>query len=357
MIQVSKIQEGLFGLVGIRQPLDPSLPILNDANKESRSGLFVDDVPPFRLKLLKDTQEYISITDNELNDYIANMQKTSITNLMFRVFDQGDFIDRNYLFSRASSRKKVISEITDGSVFGYKIEVGKRKNLGFKISRVRLEFDFDNPTEDVILYLFNSFLEAPIQTKEITLDKKDFIQELNWFVDSTQNDYKGNYYLLIKSVNGNRLQPFERDYEDSNKQNNIAFLDFDRVLIPNFSATIFDFDNEIELTENVGINPDVIVYDDFTDFVLTSQHLFSRAIQLEFAVNLMQQIATSTRSNPDERKAREIVAMMEIKMNGSEGQGKGLRGQIYYEVQSLKKEVQKLKKSFFQGMISVSTDE
>lgn len=358
MIQVSKIQEGLFGLVGLRQPLDPSLPILSDEVKASRSGLFVDDVPPFKLKLLKDTQEFITISDEQLSEHIAQYQKTAITNVMFKVFDQGDYIDRNYLYSNANSRTKVISTIQNGSTFGYKIEVEERKNLGFKISRVRLEFDFDNSEIDVVLYLMNSFLEEPIFTKEITLNKKNFIQDLDWIVDSTENDYKGNYYLLIKAVDSDaRLQPFERNYEESNLMNDISFLEFEQVLIPNFDATNFRFDNELMIGENVGINPDVIVYDDFTDFVLTSQNLFARAIQLEMAIMFMMQVATSTRSNRDERIAREMVAMMLASINGIEGQNKGLKHSLYYEVGTIKKEIAKLKQSFFQGIISVSTNE
>jgi hypothetical protein len=356
MISTVKIQEGLFGLVGIRQPLDPSLPILSDANKASRSGLFVDDVPPFKLKLLKDTQEYISISDDQLNEYISIMQKTAITNVMFKVFDQGSYIDRNYLYSFASSRDSVISNVYDGQTFGYKIEVAPRKNMGFKISRVRLEFDFDGSCE-VELFLMNSFLSEPLRMKDITLTRQDHIEDLEWMIDSTENDYKGNYYLLIRSKNGDRLQPFNRDYERSTLSNNIAFLDISGVIILEFNPSNFAFKNEKTASQNNGINPDIIIYDDFTDFVLTAQSMFARAIQLEFAIQLMMQIATSTRSNRDERLGREIVAMMLVSINGEEGKSRGLKGSLYYEVNNLKKEVEKLKKSFFQGIISVSTNE
>lgn len=357
MVRVSKIQEGLFGIVGLRQPLDPSFPILSEQNLTSRSGLYADDVPPFKLKLLKDTQEYISISDEQLNAYISQMQKTAITSVMFKVFDQGSYIDRNYLFSRANSRTKVINQISIGQCFGFKIEVGARKNLGFKINRVRLEFDFDGSEVDVTLYLMNSFLNEPIYSKEITINKSDFIQDLDWVIDSTENDYKGNYYLLIQAKDGARLQPFERNYENSPAQNDIAFLDFEQIIIPNFNSEMFVFENEISFSQNVGINPDVMVYDDFTDFVLNSQNLFARAIQLEFAIALMMQVATSTRSNRDERLGREIVAMMLVSINGEEGKSKGLKGSLYHEVGQIKKEIEKLKKSFFQGVISVSTNE
>lgn len=356
MVQISKIQEGLFGIVGLRQPLDPSLPILSDANKTSRSGLYVDDIQPFKLKLFKDTQEFIAITDEQLNDVLEQVQKTSITNVMFKVFDQGDYIDRNYLYSNANSRTKVVN-IANGTVFGWKIEVEERKNLAFKIGRVRLEFDFDGATHDVKLYLMNSFLSEPIKQKEITLTRKDQIEELQWIVDSTDNDYKGYYYLLIQSVSGERLQPFERNIDDSNEMNDIAFLEFEGVMIPNFNAENFNFEPERYISQNVGINPDVIVYDDFTDFVIQSQFMFARAIQLEMAIYLMSQIAGSTRSNQNERMAREIVAMMQVAINGQENVNKGLDGQLWHEVASLKKEVKKLKQSFFQGMISISTNQ
>lgn len=363
MFEVNKIQTGLYGLVGIRQPFDPSMPTLSVANTTSNSGLYIDEIPPFNIGLLKETQDFAGITDNQFNTLLERMQKTSIANLMYKVFDKGGYIDRNYLFTQTSVRKNIETTISNGSVIGYEIEVSDKKNLGFKITNCRCEFDFDGGSIATTIYLMNSFLEEPLFTKQVTLTRKDQLVSLNWVVDSTLNDYKGSYYLLIKSDNpALRLQPFKRDYEDANLMNDISELDIDRVKFTTFSITDFLADensNVLEISENVGLNPDITVFEDYTDMILQNQFLFARALQLEYAINALMLIATSTRSNRSERLSKDIVNMILANVNGTTPESgmqiKGYKSNLYYEIKNLKAEVEKLKLNYFGGEIMVDT--
>lgn len=359
MIEVTKIQNGLFGLVGLRQPLDPSLPTLDASITSSESNLFVDDVPPFKLKLFLDTQDYAGIDATQLNALLEQTQKTAIANVMYKCFDQADYIDQNYLFSRASTRTNIEDTLT-GYIYGYKIQVSDTKNVAFKIGKCQLEYSFDNATIDVEIVLMNSFLPDPIHTKAVTLTSKAQIVDLNFTINNTNDDYKGDYYLMIYPVNPtDRLEPFKRDYEDGNFMNHLSELTVEQCYFAqnDWSITDFTVENEYTISQNVGMNPQFFVYEDFTEFVIASKSLFSRAIQLEWAIYLLMQIATSTRSNRDERLGREIVAMILLSINGNNAEGqvnmRGLRDALYFEIKSLKKEIQKLKDSFFTDQFTV----
>jgi len=361
MIEVTKIQNGLFGLVGLRQPLDPSLPTLDPSITSSQSNLFVDDVPPFKLKTFIDTQDYPLIDAIQLNTLLEQTQKTAIANVMYKCFDQADYIDQNYLFSRASTRTNIETSLT-GFVYGYRIAVSDTKNIAFKLGKCQLEYSFDNATIDVEIVLMNSFLPAPMFTKNITLTSKAQIVDLDFTVNNTDNDYKGDYYLMIYPVNpAERLEPFKRDYEDGNFMNYLSELDVEQCYFAqnDWSITDFSVENEQSISLNIGMNPQIFVYEDFTEFVIASKALFSRAIQLEWAIYLLMQIATSMRSNRDERLSREVVAMIMLSINGNNAEGqvnmRGLRDALYFEIKTLKKEIQKLKDSFFTDQFTVDT--
>lgn len=359
MFDVTKIQYGLFGLVGLRQPLDPSLPVLVSQITTSQSGLYVDDVPPFKLKLFMDTQEFAGINASQLNALLTQTQKTAIANVMYKVFDQPDYIDQNYLFSKASTRTN-IEDGLNGFVYGYEIEVSDTKNVAFKIGKCQFEYSFDNGSIDVEVVLMNSVLPTPIHTKQITLTSKFQIENLDFVVNNTDSDYKGTYYLMIYPVNpSERLEPFKRDHEDAAQMNYLSELEVEQCYfdINDWSITDFTAENVYEISNNVGMNPQIFVFEDFTEFVVTSKTLFSRAVQLEWAIYLLMQIATSTRSNRDERLGREIVAMILLSINGNNAEGqvnmRGLRDALYFEIKTLKKEIQKLKDSFFTDQFTV----
>ena len=165
---------------------------------------------------------------------------------------------------------------------------------------------------------------------------------------------------MIYPVNpSDRLEPFKRDYDDSNEMNYLTELEVEQCYFKasDWSVTDFTAENVLEVSNNVGMNPQIFVFEDFTEFAITSKTLFSRAVQLEWAIYLLMQIATSTRSNRDERLGREIVAMIMLSINGNNAEGqvnmRGLRDALYYEIKTLKKEIQKLKDSFFPGQFTV----
>lgn len=365
MFDVVKIQNSLSQLVGIRQPSDPDFNIVLDAdNLASESGMFLDDLPPFNVKALYESQDFVGVDaldqSTEFNTYLSNVKKSAITSVASQVFDRTSFIDRGLLFVNEAPRLNL--ETFDSSIryYGYEIEISDSKNIGFKITRANFQFDFDNATQLVNVYLFNSNVNSPIASKPVTLTSNNHWDDLNFVVDSTMNDYKGKYYLLVQIPNPERLQPYKRDFEEGNEMNNLKELEIERVVFKD-TLNISDFNSyyDIDTNQNVGINLDITVFNDYTDLIIQNKFLFSRVIQMQCVVNLMMKVATSMRSNRDERQSKEITAMIMTYVNGINSNGdfnmKGLNKSIPFEIENLRKEIASLRDGYFGEGLMVDT--
>ncbi len=52
MFDVTNIQEGLVGLVGVRQPYNPTYAVFDAVSLTSESGLYLDDMPYWKAEYL-----------------------------------------------------------------------------------------------------------------------------------------------------------------------------------------------------------------------------------------------------------------------------------------------------------------
>jgi len=351
MFDVTKTQQGLTGLVGIRQPLNPAYQFIDAANLASASGRYLDDLPSFKVEYFKDTQDYAQASDGELNDLLRSTQEGSISTVVQHVFGDESYIDRNVLYSQANTRQTPESTIKNGFV-GFELTPSSKKDLAFKITDVRLEF---SGVGTVKLLLFASSENAPIFTQDVVISSTSQVETLDWVVNNTTGGYKGKYYFGY--IYDGSLIPFERDFQFSNSINHLTNLDVQKVFKEGATdATIFDLENLDGLSENTGLNPDITVYNDYTDLVLQNKFLFSHAIQLQWAINVMQRYVSTTRSNKNERTVKDVLAALGG-TNDANSTIKivGLRDMLNKELVRLKKTVKELREGYLGGRIQVIT--
>ena len=134
MINVTKIQTSLIGLIGFKQPFNPDYAIVDASNLLSASGYFVTDNPYAKIEYIKDNQDYISISDSNFNLVLKQLKQSAISNVCNQVFSEYDFLDRNLLFKNAT--RKTNTNVLPIGFVGYRIEVGNTKNIAFKLNRV-----------------------------------------------------------------------------------------------------------------------------------------------------------------------------------------------------------------------------
>jgi len=356
MFNKTIVADDLVGIVGVENPLDPNYSIIDTANQASTSGYFVTEIPLAKVQYFKESQDYEAITDVEFNDLLRDVQKTAIVSVCNQIFTEEDFIDRNLFYTNANNNISP-ETLTDGFV-GWRIDVTKEKNVAFEITRVIL--DFESNFGDITLQLYNTGSPTPIKSQVITISQQHQEVILNWVVDNSGNTYKGDYYLgYVKD--GTTPIPFKREYQNANV---ITCIDRIGVRAIQFKghtgATIFDLEDEEGLTENIGINPDLLVYNDYTDFIKSNRGLLGKAVQLDMAIKMMNTTLSSLRVNRSQRISDEIIVRMLQEINGSNVEGGklvviSLRDQLLSEITRVRQEVRKLKKGYLGGPIMVAT--
>jgi hypothetical protein len=354
MFQVDKISDKLYGVVGLRQPFNPNYAILDAENQISRTGYYVTDNSYVKLEFIKDSNDYKDISDEDFNLFLKRMQQASIVNVCQRVFSRFDYLDRNLLYQNAQN--KVNQETLIDGFVGYRIRVSSDKNIAFQIKRVLLDFDTNG---DFKLMLFNTSELDPIFEEDITITDKTQAVELNWNVDNSGDTYKGDYYLGYVKTDTTPI-PFKRDYENSDVMSYISHLDIHRMQVKGHSTqTLFDLTLDEGLSENIGLNPDIVVYEDYTDLIIQNEMLFGKAIELDMSISILREYLNSLRSNRNERIAESQASRIIAEVEGVTGDGvlaiTGLRPQLIGEISAIRTEINKLITGYFNNNLRAVT--
>ena len=364
MINSTTLSTKLAGLIGIRNPYNPAYAIIDNANQASRSGLYITDNPFIKIESIKDSQDYSDITDADFNDFLRNKLATSTVNVANAVFNKPDYIDRQLIYKNALNKfsqtvtpntapggNYVNSYIIPDGFSCYWFQVSQEKNIAFKIERVFLEF---NGTGNLTLYLYNTAdVTTPLQTKVININKPFQEVLLDWICDNTGAGYKGDYYLgYFKSECDPSLQPFKREYREAVLMSTIDRVTYFRANFGLFTDKTKPFDL-VRLTSYAyynGVNPDITVYEDYTDMIIQNEKLFARAIQLDCQISLLSESIATLRSNKNERMSQAYAAQIMAQIEGETGEGnvkvKGLRPQFYGAIGSIRKEFEKLAQGY-----------
>jgi hypothetical protein len=356
VFNASKIQSGLLGLVGIRQPIDPVYDRFTVAQYASKSGLFVDDVQAFRVENFVDTIPLVNPTDLNVQQKWLELEKSSISNVMARVFDRPSYLDRNIIYPNSFDRSKSLTISTDATKFyGYEIKPSIRKNTAFEIESVRFE---GAGIGNITVELYHSSQLNPIQFKTIALldDGSLQIEKLNWVVDGSGSDYKGTYFLGFRVPQTFTFAPWARNYSNSNAQANIAELDIKRM---ECDFPLNDLSQIIYSSESCGLNFSINVFEDYTDLIIGNKNIFASVVNLQMALSAILGSVYSNRSNRNERFSKEVVALILLQVDGQRGQGLqrivGIRELIDGEISRLRTEIETLKEGLFIGKIYVET--
>lgn len=358
MFDVTKIQDRLTGLVAVRQPLDPTYDRLDEDQYLCTSGQYLDDVQHFRLEYWIDAQNFATAADEDLQSAWSNMEKSAISNVVSQVFNKPSYIDRNLIYSNTFDRSKVRTLSNDTSTFyGYELKLSKRKNVAFLISTVRIEAFTDSNGGELAVQLFHSSQATPIKTKtiEVVNDGTLQIEQLDWYIDNSDQYYQGTFFLgygLPDFV----FKPYERDFNDANRMNNISELSIRPIINVGTFADLETIDTDD--THN-GLNFDITIYEDYTDLVSQNKFMFAKAIQLQWATSVLLQVVSSSRSNKNQRISAEFLQVMLLSINGQRGFGLptivGLREMINGEIGRLQEEIEKLQRGYFPGPLTTGT--
>lgn len=346
-----KIQDNLKGLVGFNQPFNIEYQKFDSDNILSRSGLFVTDNPLIKGEMIVDSQDYSDISDVYFNSWIVQKLNATYTEVMSAVFNKPDFIYSGYVFN--SPRNKTTTETLPNGFVGYELTTGNCQNKGYNISNILLEFEGSG---DVELLLFSSENPTTLENKIITIATGLHSEILNWTLKPNQKYFLG---YLTSYANLGTLKPYARSYENSSLKTQINSLEVDEISISwHATNTLFDLNDITYISDCVGLNPNISVYNDFTDFVISNENLFARAIQLSSQISFMREYMATIRSNGNERKAEDMVNKIRVEIDGIDRDGykkRGLTSLLADSIIEIQKEIEKLNTNFFGDGIYVET--
>jgi hypothetical protein len=350
----TKIQDKLFGIVGFRNPANPDYQIVDAANQESRSGYYADDNEFVKIETIKDCQDYDNISDADFNIKLSQIQRSAISSVCNSIFRMPEYRDRNLLYRNAQNKVNV--EALSNGFIGYKLTLDDTKNLAINISRVLCDFQ---GTGTIELYLFNSSVLDPIKTETINITSDRQEVSLNWTIDNTDLDYKGEYYIGYNTT-GLTVAPYKRDYNNSSLKSGFSNLCVEDVFVPNHNTnTLFDLTKQEGNSLATGLNLDITVYDDYTDLIINNENLFGYAIYLDMVLKILSLYTGSIRSNKNQRIANQNVTRIYQEIEGQSGDGlvtiTGVRPMLLGEIERLTGEIKKLKRGYFGDGIMIDT--
>lgn len=354
MISPIVIKERLAGLVGWENPTNTDYDIVAAANLITRSGRIVNSNPFVKIEFIKDTQDDVNISDANFNTLLAKIVQDSAVSVCDNVFNDPDFIDRQMLYKNANNR--ISTEVLPVGFVGYKIKKCNQNDLAIEIRRCLLEFQ---GTGTIKLLLFNSNKKEAIYSKEVIITSGSQEVELNWIVNNTSTYYDGELFFGYIS-SGLTVLPYIRNYNNSSLKSIINSLSIEGIkVVGHTTEEIFDLSLTEGSAECWGLNPDISVYNDFTDLAVNNQRLLAYGITLQAQIKCLEMYLATLRTNATERISNTMINKIVAELDGlnnEDGYKKvGLKTMLSGELQRVRGELQKLKDNYFPEGLTLNT--
>lgn len=329
----------LVGLVGFRNPADPDYQKVDTTNQGATSYRYFTDSPYCKIEYILECQEYIDITKKDFNTLLTNIQKKALMDVLDMIFNDGDLLERELIYPYTTNNVEQES-LVDGFV-GFRIY--KDANVAFQINRVLTNFA---TTGTFTMVLLHSNQNEPLFSQEVTITNTGF-QEITldseWIVDNTDN-FEGRYFLgYIKS--DSTPIPYKREYHNSDLIAYFNNMFFETIYVEGHTTnTIFDLDDIDNMSLNTGLNPDISVFDDYTDTILRNKNIIAPAVQMAGQIEMINIVVSSGRTNPVERITKNMINNLLFELEGNpELNIYGLKTKFQNEIKRIRESFNKKK--------------
>lgn len=300
---------------------------------------------------------------NMLSDYCANLMTQGINTAIQQFIQEKqlsqetrDLLERRTFFDGAARLQATIDPT--GKIVGFEIIPVRSMGVTTKIERIGLQMI--GGTGKVTLYLFHSSQVAPMKTIELnfTNEKGGF----QWFTpaepiylpyipgtDGDGNDSGGAWFLCYNQNDlpfGMQALNVSKDWSKEPCQTCLGgSIESWRELTKYLQVSPFgikapeDFAEYPEMfdigrvdytnTMNYGLNVEISVGCDLTDFIISQRQIFANVIQRQVAANVLRTIAM----NPDVRVNRNQVNVTRDEiLYELDGQAQGRASGLMYEL-------------------------
>lgn len=307
-----RVLAALKGRIGWIQPTVAGSPVLSEANKASTSGRFFDEGhPTVRANRLKDVQEDKDLSDSAFNALLVKTDETVIMRCLNAVLNKTQLIETGLLYERTSNLRNVVIP-NQGNFCGYRIKVAKG-DYAVQVNNISLFF---NAAKTFNIYLFNDLIKAPIQTKSVTtVANSQTVVSLDWVLNYNGLSNKGGMFYIgyFQEDLGDDANGIDEQLNQWVPSKIYGAWPFQS---PKIAGELnFNRINPSVVFRSYGLNLELSAYRDYTQTIVQNAHLFDEARILCMAIQVIEQIKNSTRSNDTERVAGENMDSLEYDLN------------------------------------------
>lgn len=341
MYRSSEVILGLFTRVGWQQPTQTEYAILTGDNLVSLSGRYFGDFHSLlTIKNIKETIEDKDISSANFNAWLIQKQKSSINRVLQGVFNQDQIIEQLQLFSREFNVVK--TAIVNKSKFvGHKIELANDSSYSVVLNSMSLTFDS--------VATFNIYCihvsKGVIWTKSVTTvaGVETIVNVTDLVLSISNSTYKQGEFII--GYFQDDLGSAKALNYDNCEYSEASIFSAEGCEADILSPTTIDTTKVFETYLNYGINLEFTSVRDFTSAIVRNPSQFDEAVGLQMAVDLIEQIIFSTRSNATERLQKDQSQAVYTDLN----QDMPVDGAPYSAglKNRLKRELQRLHKNYF----------
>ncbi len=305
---IDRVMPAFQGRLGYKQPTIAGSPTLSMSNLAATSGRYYTDFHQIvTIQNIKEVQEDPEISDSNFNAFLQDNDKSVIMRTLNAVLNRPQMIDHNMVYERNGYFQHL--NIPNNSKFcGFRINIA---NGDFAVMLNNLSLYFTD-AHTFNIYLFNDLKKAPVLTKSVTTVANDQTNvSLQWALNYIGTNKGGIYYLGYFQDDLGAVQAVDEQYINytQNKafgvypfQSNATGLDFNRIS-PNVQYRTY------------GLNLEISSYRDYTERIIQNAHLFDEARGLTMAIQVIEMIKNSTRSNLTERLTNMRTQSLEYDLN------------------------------------------
>lgn len=356
MIRIKEIQDKLQNLVGWEQA---------DGTTESESGLTFQMAHP--LVTLQNVRS-IMPEGADLDEYLERLTRNGITKAVQTFLqmkhltnESRSLLERRTFFDGAGRVRDFI--VPNGRMVGYEIVPVRSIGVTTKIERIGLQMT--GATGKVKLYLFHSSQVEPIKVVEVDFTRENggyqWFDLTDWFLPyiGDENNAGGSWYIcynqaelpsLMRAVNISKDWSREpcgtcnrgdlQSWREMTKY--IQISPFAVKVSSDFAENpeMWDVENNVYTPSMCyGINVEVSVGCDLTDFIVRQRDMFATVVQRQVAYDMLRTLAMNpdVRVNRNQSNASRMDILYELDGNteGKHRSGLGYDLQKAYEALSL----------------------
>lgn len=337
---------------------------VHDANKAYKSGEVVR-IDDSLYKAIQDVPAETDILDSEywtetnpFSEWLEEKTKASIVKLVnkfinMKLADKAtkSLIENKILFDGTGRLTNKIEN--RNRLVGFEIDTVRSKGVTVKIDKIGLQM---TEPGSYTLYIFHSSNPEPIYT--LTFEKTK-ANSLEWFkpkddillpYESANTDAGGSWYLVYKqSELPENAQAIYKDRDWStgpckacSRSEFLAYQAWSRYIEihPFYISEDEEFDPEImnfTYDKNYGINLEVSVYCDLTDFIIKQRAMFQDVLSKQVAIDFLREFAynPNVRTNRHSINASKLDILVELDGDSNSMRQSGLSYELDIALKAL----------------------